>query len=184
MSAPARKPAKRKQPRARPIYFTVRKVVDLETGEQIGALVPMTQWDRRTMRERKFTTGSELRCDGVKKRRNVKWFRLGHALGGWLADNVEGFEGLAQHDALKKLQIESGIGVVEEEFDLGQLGIVKRRVAESLNFDDMDEGRWSELWDGGNGEGGWIGWLRANKFGALNEYQREEVELMITKEAQ
>lgn len=185
MTAVAKKPKRR---RARLIYLTVHKVILPETGELIGALIPSTKWDRRTMKERKFHTGIELQGD-LRQARNVKFYRLAHALGGFLADHVEGFEGLSQHEALKRLQEQSGIGCEEESFsmDLGPaLGTVTgtRKVAESLNFEDMDELRWSELWGGTNGEGGWIGWLRREKFGALHEDLRIEVEMMITKEDQ
>jgi len=45
----------------------------------------------------------------------------------------------------------------------------------------MDEGRWNELWDGGTGDGGSIGWLRREVFGGLAAGSREAVELIIQK---
>lgn len=175
--------AKRKRA-SRPIFLEVMRVVLLETGEEVGALVPLTKWDRRSMRERKFTIGSEWRGE-FKRARNLGFYRKAHVLGAWLADNVEGFEGLTQHDALKRLQTLSGIGCVEEDItiDLGSFGVHKasRKFAESLNFEDMDESRWQELWDGGNGEGGWLGWLRREKWGALSAEQVEDVEALIRK---
>lgn len=184
MSAVA-KPKKRAR---RSIYFDVRQLMDPETGEVLKCIVPSTYWDRRAMNERRFSVGTLLRGELVRSR-NVKFFRKAHVLGAWLADNVEGFEGLAQHDAVKKLQELSGIGCSEEQFsmDLGpQLGTVTgtRKVAESLNFEDMDEGRWQELWDGGNGEGGWIGWLRREKWGLLSSDQIEDVEALLRKDGE
>lgn len=178
------KPNPKKRAR-RTIYLEVRWVIDEETGERIGALVPSTYWDRRTMKERRFSIGTLLRGD-LARSRNVKFYRKAHVLGAWLADNVEGFEGLSQHDAVKKLQELSGIGCTEESFsmDLGpHLGNVvgTRKVAESLNFEDMDEGRWQELWEGGNGEGGWIGWLRREKWGLLSSDQVEDVEALLLR---
>jgi hypothetical protein len=174
----------KKKKRRRSIYFEVKRVVIPETGESVGALVPSTYWDQRAMRERKFSVGTLLRGELVRSR-NAKFFRKAHVLGAWLADNVEGFEGLAQHDAVKRLQELSGIGCIEESFemDMGALGIVqaKRIVAESLNFEDMDEGRWCELWDGGNGEGGWLGWLRREKWGLLSSEQIEDVEALLRR---
>lgn len=175
--------AKRKRA-SRPIFFEVMRVVLLETGEEVGALVPLTKWDRRSMRERKFTIGSEWRGD-LKRARNPGFYRKAHVLGAWLADHVEGFEGLSQHDALKRLQELSGIGCTLESFHADMPGggslEFKRAVAESLNFEDMDEGRWCELWDGGTGEGGWLGWLRREKWGALSADQVEDVEALIRK---
>lgn len=168
----------------RPIHFEVARVVLLETGEEMGALIPLTKWDRRSMRERRFTVGSEWRGE-MKRPRNPGWWRKAHVLGAWLADNVEGFEGLAMHDALKRLQVLSGIGCETEVWhaDIGGGGSVemKRVVPESLNFDDMGEDRWSELWDGGTGEGGWLGWLRREKWGALSAEQVADVEALIEK---
>jgi len=184
MKAAAKKPGKKAKPR-RLIYLTVHKVVIPETGELIGALIPSTKWDSRAMREGKFVNGSEWRGE-LKCKRNVKFWRLAHVLGYWLADNVEGFEGKPAHEALKSLQEQSGIGCVEEAFtiDMGDLGKYSgvRKVAESLNFEDMDESRFSELWDGGTGEGGWLGWLRREKWGLLSAEQIEDVEMILSKD--
>lgn len=173
--------------RSRDIRMTVRKLVDPDTGELIGALVPDHPIDRRSMVERKMYAGKNVRAT-LRQDRNPKLWRKAHVLAGWLADNVEQFAGLDMHQALKKLQELSGIGCDEEEFtiDLGSLGVHKgvRKVAQSLNFDDVDEGEFTQLWDGGTGDGGWIGWLRANVFGGLAAASREEVEEIIKKPEQ
>ena len=167
--------------RQRDVYVTVMRVVIPETGEEVGALVPDHPIDRRSMRERKFTVGKQLRAT-LRQSRNPGFYRKAHVLAGWLADNVEAFQGLSQHDALKKLQELSAIGVEVEEFDMPALGIKgTRTVAESLNFEDMDEGRWNELWSGADGHGGWIGWLRREVFGGLDAASREAVELIIQR---
>lgn len=171
--------AKRKL-RSRPVYFTVMRVVIPETGEEVGALVPDHEIDRRSMRERKYTTGTQLRAD-LKESRNVGFFRKAHVLGGWLADNVEAFSGLSHHDAVIRMQELSGIGVEQEEFDIPGFGRGTRTVAEKLDFESMDEGRFNELWAGADGHGGWIGWLRREVFGGLDEVSREAVELIIQK---
>lgn len=168
--------------RRRPIHVTVMKVMVPETGEVVGALVPDHPIDRRAMRERKFFVGKQLRAE-LKEARNVGFWRKAHLISGWLVDNTEGhgFEGLGQHDALKHLQEKSGIGCVTETFEIPGLGMCSREVAESLNFDDMDEGRFNELWSGADGEGGWIGWLRRNVFGGLDAASREDVEELLRK---
>jgi hypothetical protein len=171
--------AKRKL-RTRPIYFSVMRVVLPETGEEIGALVPTHEIDRKSMRERKYTVGKELRAE-LKQARNPKFFRKAHRLGGWLAENTEKFHGLSQHEAVKKMQEWSGIGCESVKYEIPGVGSLVRNEAESLNFDDMDEGRFTELWDGGNGDGGWIGWLRREVFGGLDQVSREAVELIIQK---
>jgi hypothetical protein len=167
----------------RPVQVTVMRVVIPETGELVGALVPDHPVDRRTLRERGYGVGTQLRAE-LAHARNVKFFRLAHALGGFLADHVEGYAGLGQHDALKRLQERSGIGCTVETFTLDDGQQVRRSVAESLNFTDMDEGRWQELWDGGaqaGHNGGWTGWLRTHVFGDLEAITREEIEHLIER---
>lgn len=166
--------------RSRDIRVTVMKVMIPETGEIIGALVPDHPIDRRSMRERKFHTGKQLRAT-LRQDRNPKFWRKAHVLGGWLADNVEAFAGCDMHTALKKLQELSGVGCETVDYEIPGVGKLTRTEAESLNFDDMDEGAFNLIWDGGTGEGGWIGWLRREVFGGLDESSREEVELIIQK---
>lgn len=170
----------KKKLRTRAINVVVMKVVLPETGELIGALVPAHPVDRRSMRERKFNTGKLLRAT-IRQDRNPYFYRKAHVLSGWLADNVEEFSGLSQHDALKRLQERSGIGCETVEYDLPGIGKLTRTEPESLNFFDMDEGRFNELWDGGTGDGGWIGWLRREVFGGLDQVSRDAVELIIQK---
>lgn len=167
--------------RQRDVYFTVMRLVNPETGEEIGALVPDHPVDRRSMRERNFTVGKQLRAT-LRQSRNPGFYRKAHVLSGWLAENVEAFQGLSQHDALKKLQELSGIGVESQDFEIKELGFKgTRTVAESLNFEGMDEGRWNELWSGADGHGGWIGWLRREVLGGLDAASREAVELIIER---
>lgn len=170
--------------RSRDIRMTVLRVMIPETGEMVGALVPDHPIDRRSMKERKFHVGKMVRAT-LREDRNPMFWRKAHVLGGWLADNVAAFEGLDMHASLKRLQEQSGVGVEVEEFDMPALGIKgTRTVAQSLNFSDMDEGEFNALWDGGTGEGGWIGWLRREVFGGLDETSREQVELIVAKPEQ
>lgn len=169
--------------RSRDIRMTVRKLVDPDTGELIGALVPDHPIDRRSMKERKFHVGRQLRAT-LREDRNPGFWRKAHVLGGWLADNVEAFAGLDMHTALKRLQELSGVGCETVEYDIPGVGKLTRTEAQSLNFSDMDEGEFNTLWDGGTGDGGWIGWLRANVFGGLAAASREEVEEIIKKPEQ
>jgi len=166
--------------RSRDIRVTVMKLVNPETGELIGALVPDHPIDRRSMKERKFHVGKQLRAS-LRQDRNPGFWRKAHVLGGWLADNVERFHGLGMHGAIKKLQELSGIGCETVEYDIPGVGKLTRTEAESLNFDDLDEGAFALLWDGGTGDGGWIGWLRREVFGGLEAASREEVELIIQR---
>lgn len=169
--------------RSRDIRMTVMKLVNPETGELIGALVPDHPIDRRSMKERKMFAGKSVRAT-LRQDRNPMFWRKAHVLGGWLADNVEAFSGCDMHSAIKRLQELSGVGCETVEYDLPGVGKLTRTEAQSLNFSDMDEGEFNSLWDGGTGEGGWIGWLRREVFGGLEATSREEVELIIRKPEQ
>ena len=146
MNAPAKKLAKPKRP-SRPIYFTVRRMVDVETGESIGCLVPSTGWDRRAMRDRKYHVGSELRAE-LKKPRNPVTHRMLHALAKLVADNVEGFDDPEAHAVVKRLQRESGICCETVETEIPGLGTLAIKQARSLAFDDFDEGEFTEFFRG------------------------------------
>ena len=164
----------KKHLRIRPILGQVMEVMIPGTGELVGAWVPLHQVDRRSMRENRYNIGADLRAV-FKRARNVKFWRKAHVLGGWLSDHVEGFEGLGQHAALKRLQEQSGVGCVIETLDLSALGfgIVKRSFPDSLNFDEIDEGEFERLWNG------WLDWLRLEKWPSLDPMTVEEVEELV-----
>lgn len=131
----------------RPVYLVVRKLVDPETGEEIGALVPANEIDARLLRERKFHMGREVRAE-LKEPRNVAFHRLAHALGHLLVDNVEEFRDLGAHDALKRVQREAGVCCEPFEIDLGPLGKVQAQQARSLAFDELEEDEFRLFFDG------------------------------------
>lgn len=136
----------KRQPRPRkPVYFIVRKVADVETGEILGALVPLTQWDRRAMRERKYHVGAEVRAE-LKRSRNVKFHRLTHALGALLVDRLESFAGLDAHAALKRVQRECGSFCEETTVEVPGLGQLVMKLPRSMAFDELDEGEFQQLW--------------------------------------
>lgn len=180
MTAQTKAQKARAKLRSRDIRMTVLRVILPETGEMIGALVPDHPIDRRSMKERKLHVGKMVRAT-LREDRNPMFWRKVHILGGWLADNVESFAGLDMHAAIKRLQERSGIGCESVEYDLPGIGKLTRTEARSLNFSEMDEGEFATLWDGGNGEGGWIGWLRREVFGDLSEQSRLDVEAIIQK---
>ncbi len=139
---------KRAKAKRCPVYFRVERLVRPETGESIGALVPLTKWDAKAMRERKYHIGKELRAD-LKGPRNIKFHNLAHALGDLVKDHADGFEGMDAHDAIKKMQRESGVCCEQSEFDLGPpFGKVVIATPESIAFDEMLEERFSHLMQG------------------------------------
>lgn len=135
----------------RPIYVTVRRLVDPATGEELGALVPASPMDQRLMRERKYAVGAEIRAE-LKQPRNSAFHRLAHAIGVLLVENVEEFQNIDSHAALKAVQAKSGVCCDPEKFviDLGQFGRheVERMVPRSLSYDCMSQEDFSQFFDG------------------------------------
>ena len=145
--------AKAKRAR-RPVYLVVRKLMDPDTGEVIGALVPAHPIDQRLLKERKFHVNREVRAE-LKQPRNVAFHRLAHAVGHLLVDNVEEFRDLTSHEALKRLQREAGVCCEPFEIDLGPvLGKVTAMQARSLAFDELEEDEFRTFFDGISA---WIG---------------------------
>lgn len=165
---------KKKPLKDRPIYFSVRRMVDPKTGEEAGCLVPDSWASQRVMRERKFRTGDQVRAT-LALPRNAKFFRLVHQLGTLVRQNIPGFEHLNSHEVIKRLQKESGICCHLERIDAGPvveafirasevtLGPVATRMLkavlpeiktidvlspESIAYDCMDESEFRALWDG------------------------------------
>lgn len=130
-------PKKSRRPR-KPIYMEVRQLVDPATGELIGALVPRYSCDRRIMRERKLRIGTEVRAE-IKRPRNPAFHRLAHAIGSLVVDQLPDFESCDAHEAVKRLQRETGVCCETMEIDLGPLGKVPVMVPQSLAFDEMGE---------------------------------------------
>jgi hypothetical protein len=135
----------------RPIYLTVRRLVDPATGESIGALVPLHPIDQRLLKERKFHVDREIRAE-LKQPREVWKHRLMHKIGMLLVDEVEGFEHMDSHEAIKHAQAESGVCCDSERFviDLGQFGRheVDRKIPRSIAFDEMPEDEFERLFLG------------------------------------
>lgn len=98
-------PAKKREPRH--IYFRLVKA-RLEGGEIVGAMVPCHATDLRLLRERNYRIGDQLRCE-ITKPRILGQHRKAHILGQMCVANLDGFESLGSHDAIKRLQRESGV---------------------------------------------------------------------------
>lgn len=140
--------AKAKSKRARrPIYGTIAKVAVIGTGEERLAILATHPIDRRLMKERGYRNGDEVRLE-IKKPRNQAFHRLLHAIGVLMVDNVESFRDLDSHEAIKRLQRESGVCCEPMEIDLGTLGKVPVQVPQSIAFDEMDATEFEHLFKG------------------------------------
>jgi hypothetical protein len=140
-TAAQKKAAKRAR---RPIYMVVRKLVDPDTGELLGALVPAHPIDRRLMKERKFHVNREVRAE-LKAPRIVWQHRLIHKIGQLLVDEIEEFRDLNSHEAIKRVQRASGVCC--DEHEIPGTGITVRE-AQSLAFDEMDASDFEHLFVG------------------------------------
>ncbi|WEL75339.1 hypothetical protein P0D92_25150 [Pseudomonas sp. CBSPAW29] len=129
------KPAK---PRPMPVYLVLRRLVDPATGREVAAFVPSSDADRSILREREFKMNAKIRAD-LKQPRNPRFNGLVHGLGRVLSQNIDRFSGKQSHDAIKALQLESGVYCDEEAFDIPGLGQLTRKTPRSLSYDSMGE---------------------------------------------
>lgn len=131
----------------RPIYVTCMRLVDPSTGVEYGAFVPSHPIDQRLAKERGFRVGREYRAE-IKQAREGWQHRLIHKIGQLMVDNVDGWEDMRSHDAVKRLQRESGTCCEEMEIDVPGVGRLVVKQAESLAFDEMEQDRFEQLFDG------------------------------------
>jgi hypothetical protein len=115
MNAAVRKPKRAKRP-DRPVYLRAQRVVIPETGEERMALLAETEWDAAALKSRGIKRNVVVRAI-LQRPRNGWMHKVAHVMGGLAKENIEGFERLEAHDALKQLQRESGICCEEHEID-------------------------------------------------------------------
>lgn len=109
-----------------------------------GALIPNDALTMERLRSRKYRTGDILRAT-LTKSRNPKFHKLAHALGTLMVENVEGFENLTAHSALKRLQLEAKVACEQIAIQVPGFGMVAQFIPRSLSFDSMDEGEFNEV---------------------------------------
>lgn len=122
---------RRKRKERRHILFRVERAVIESTGEVVGALVPRFATDRRLMRDRGYRMGDDLRAE-LSKPRHLGQHRKAHLLGGLVVAQLEGFEGLDQHAAIKRLQRESGVCCEVEQIDAAPVVTAILAAAETM----------------------------------------------------
>ena len=108
-----------------------------------GALIPADRYSFEKLRERKYSTG-DLVSVQIGKCRNPQFHRLAHAIGTLCVENIEDFEGMNAHSALKRIQIEGNISCSEMMLKIPGLGAVIQRIPRSLSFESMDEEEFRE----------------------------------------
>lgn len=111
---------------------------------QKGALSPADTFTGQRLREKGFHIGDLVGIE-IRKIRNPGFHRLAHALGDFLVKNVEQFENLNAHTALKRLQREGGIACDDFYSEIGGEKMLIR-MPRSLSFESMDDGEFHEVY--------------------------------------
>lgn len=113
---------------------------------QKGALVPADSLSESRLRERGYRIGDVVFAE-IKKPRNPGHFRKAHLLGALLVENLDAFEELDQHAALKRVQWESGIGCEEIGVQTPE-GWKHVRWPLSLSYESMDQSAFERVYSG------------------------------------
>jgi len=119
--------------------------VQLVVGK--GCFVPADDRAKEALREKGLGMG-ELVHASIERPRNPRFMRKAHALGKLCRENIEGFESLTDHQALKRLQYEAGVSCDVMTAKIPGAGMVEIRMPKSINFSDMDEDEFADLYNG------------------------------------
>jgi hypothetical protein len=109
-----------------------------------GALVPADGYTERQLRAKGYRIGDVVSV-AITKARNPKYWRLAHAFGQMLAENIERFEGVEEHEVLKLLQIEANVACDLRAIFVPGYGLCEHRTPRSLSFADMEEGEFRDV---------------------------------------
>ena len=115
------------------IYLRVKK----------GSLVPADSYAASKLRERGYAENDLLAAELVKPR-NPKFNRLVHRIGQLVVKNIESFDGLDAHQAIKRLQIEGKVFCEEIGINVPGYGMLIQFIPRSLSFESLDEGEYHQ----------------------------------------
>jgi len=119
--------------------------IELVVGK--GHFLPADERSKQKLRDQGFGLG-EIVHARIDRPRNPAFMRKAHALGRLCRENIEGFEPLTDHEALKRLQYEAGISCEMMSAKIPGAGMVEIRVPKSINFADMDDAEFADLYQG------------------------------------
>lgn len=105
---------------------------------QAGALVPADPYARGQLRARNLQTGQIVQAE-IFKLRSKGFNRMAHRIGSLVAANIDAFQGMDAHKALKRLQIESGVACDEIGISVPGFGMCIQKIPRSFGFESMDE---------------------------------------------
>ena len=112
-----------------------------------GGMQPADGLTASRLRDKGYRIGDLLFAE-LKKPRNPGFHRLAHSFGKLVCDNIDDFNGMNPHRALKRLQWESGIGCEEMGVQVPSVGYATVRIPLSLAFESMDDGEFREIFTG------------------------------------
>jgi len=110
-----------------------------------GGFIPASKYAEDELRSRKFSVGDVVIVT-VNKPRNPQFYRLAHAMGKMLAENLDAFTGKDWHDVLKTVQLQGGIYCEDSIVEIGAGTKVKVSKPQSLSFESMDETDFSDFY--------------------------------------
>ena len=102
-----------------------------------GCLAPADSLSEARLRAKGYAIGDIVFAE-IRKPRNPGYHRLVHALGQVVADNLDEFEGMDSHAAIKRLQLEAGIGCEAIAYKVNGMSIVQS-IPLSLSFESLDQ---------------------------------------------
>lgn len=109
-----------------------------------GGLVPADDYAASRLRDKDYKVGDVLAAK-LTKLRNPRFNRLVHRIGQLVVENIEAFDGLDAHTAIKRLQMEGRIACDEIGILVPEYGMVVQVIPRSLSFDTMEEGEYHEV---------------------------------------
>ena len=109
-----------------------------------GVLVPADSYAAGQLRTRRFKVGDVLKGK-LTKLRNAKFNRLVHRIGQLVVTNIDAFQGMDAHTALKRIQLEGNIACEQLALTMPNVGVVMAKVPRSLSFESMDEGEYQDV---------------------------------------
>lgn len=120
------KPATKKKA-SKPEPIGLRFAID-KNGTYLFA--PASASDQERLKAKRMNHGDLVFVD-FRKPRNVGFHRLAHALGKMVVENVEDFDHLTPHEALKRLQVEANAGC---EILMVEMSTIWRDIAEWIGI--------------------------------------------------
>ena len=112
-----------------------------------GALVPADAHSQQRLREKGYKVGDILAAELIKPRHPGFW-RLAHRIGTLCVQNIDAFSSLSPHQAIKKLQFDTGLWCDITETEIPGLGVLVSKQPRSLAFESLDQGEFYELMKG------------------------------------